>query len=353
MGRIRVIIADDSSLARGLLRNFLESDEGIEVVGEASNGRQAVDMAHALKPDLITMDLEMPVMSGLQAIKEIMCSKAVPILVVSSVADAQNALAAMGCGALEVVRKPDYSPAEAADFVAKVRMLAGVSVITRIRPRLAPPAAMTSATSLPVARVAVPQTARSSVRRVFAMACSTGGPQALAQILPALPADFPCPVLIAQHISDGFAQGMVDWLSGLCKLPVRLAAEGDFLQAGAIHISPSEYHLRITSAHAVRLFECGVQDLFHPSCDVMLDSVAEIFGRQAVGIILTGMSSDGARGIARIREQGGMTLAQDEASSVIYGMNRVAIEAGSVQKILPVEAIAPTMMQLARAEGWQ
>ena len=142
MGRIRVIIADDSSLARGLLRSFLESDEGIEVVGEASNGRQAVDMAHALKPDLITMDLEMPVMSGLQAIKEIMCSKAVPILVVSSVADAQNALAAMGCGALEVVRKPDYSPAEAADFVAKVRMLAGVSVITRIRPRLAPPTAI-------------------------------------------------------------------------------------------------------------------------------------------------------------------------------------------------------------------
>ena len=353
MGRIRVIIADDSSLARGLLRNFLESDEGIEVVGEASNGRQAVDMAHALKPDLITMDLEMPVMSGLQAIEEIMCSKAVPILVVSSVADAQNALAAMGCGALEVVRKPDYSPAEAADFVSKVRMLAGVSVITRMRPRPAPPAGMTGTTSLPVDRIAVPQTTRSRVRRVFAIACSTGGPQALAQILPALPADFPSSVLIAQHISDGFAQGMVDWLSGLCKLPVRLAAEGDFLQAGAIHISPSEYHLRITSAHAVRLFECGVQDLFHPSCDVMLDSVAEIFGRQAVGIILTGMSSDGARGIARIREQGGMTLAQDEASSVIYGMNRVAIEAGSVQKILPVEAIAPTMIQLARAEGWQ
>ena len=353
MGRIRVIIADDSSLARELLRSFLESDEGIEVIGEASNGRQAVDMAHALKPDLITMDLEMPVMSGLQAIKEIMCSKAVPILVVSSVADAQNALAAMGCGALEVVRKPDYSPAEAADFVAKVRMLAGVSVITRMRPRQTPPAAMTSATSLPVARLAVPQTARSSVRRVFAMACSTGGPQALAQILPALPADFPCPVLIAQHISDGFAQGMVDWLSSLCKLPVRLAAEGDFLQPGMIHVSPSEYHLRITSAHAVKLVECGVRDLFHPSCDVMLDSVADVFGRQAVGIILTGMSSDGARGIARIREQGGMTLAQDESSSVIYGMNRVAIEAGSVQKILPVEAIAPTMMQLARAEGWQ
>ena len=353
MGRIRVIIADDSSLARELLRSFLESDEGIEVIGEASNGRQAVDMAHALKPDLITMDLEMPVMSGLQAIEEIMYSKAIPILVVSSVANAQNALAAMGCGALEVVRKPGYSPTEAADFVAKVRMLAGVLVITRMRPRPTPRAVMTGTISLPVASVATPQTPTNRARKIFAIACSTGGPQALTQILPALPAEFPCPVLIAQHISEGFAQGMVDWLSGLCKLPVRLAAEGDFLQAGVIHISPSEYHLRITSAHTVKLVECGERDIFHPCCDVMLDSVADAFGRQAVGIILTGMSSDGVRGIARIREQGGMTLAQDEASSVVYGMNRLAIEAGSVQKILPVEAIAPTMIQLARTEGWR
>jgi two-component system chemotaxis response regulator CheB len=353
MGRIRVLIADDSSLARGLLRDFLEGDEGIEVIGEASNGRQAVDMAHALKPDLITMDLEMPVMTGLQAIEEIMCSKAVPILVVSSVADAQNALAAMGCGALEVVRKPDYSPAEAADFVARVRMLAGVSVITRLRPRPAPtpPVMMPGGAVSPVAAAAAGQAATPGARRVFAIACSTGGPQALAQILPALPADFPCPVLIAQHISDGFAQGMVDWLSSLCRLPVRLAAEGDLLQPGVIHISPSERHLRITPAHGVSLVERGMLDLFHPSCDVMLDSVADIFGRQAVGIILTGMSSDGARGIAQIHAQGGMTLAQDEASSVIYGMNRVAIEAGSVQQILPVEAIAQAMIQLAKAEG--
>ena len=353
MSRVRVVIADDSSFARKLLRSLLETDDGIVVVGEASNGRQAVDMAHALAPDLITMDLEMPVMSGLQAIEEIMRSKGVPILVVSSVANAQNALAAIGCGALEVVKKPDYSPVEAARFAAKVRMLSGVSVITRMRPRPTSPAVIAGTISSPVASVTVPQTLTNSPRKVFAIACSTGGPQALAQILPALPAEFPCPVLIAQHISEGFAQGMVDWLSGLCRLPVRLAAEGDFLQAGVIHISPSEYHLRITSAHTVKLVECGERDIFHPCCDVMLDSVADAFGRQAVGIILTGMSSDGVRGIARIREQGGMTLAQDEASSVVYGMNRLAIEAGSVQKILPVEAIAPTMIQLARTEGWR
>ena len=349
MGKIRVIIADDSSLARGMLRDFLEGDEAIEVVGEACNGRQAVDMARELKPDLITMDLEMPVMTGLQAIEEIMCSKAVPILVVSSVTDAQNALAAVGCGALEVVRKPDYSPAEAGNFVARVKMLAGVSVITRLRPRRVEAQLLVAPT--PPVTTAPGQTVRNGYRHVFAIACSTGGPQALAQILPALPADFPCPVLIAQHISDGFAQGMVDWLSSLCCLPVRLAAEGDFLQAGVICISPSERHLRLTSAHRMALFERTELDVFHPSCDVMLDSVADIFGRQAVGIILTGMSSDGAKGIARIRHKGGVTLAQDEASSVIYGMNRVAIEAGNVQQILPVDAIAAAMTRLAKAEG--
>ena len=352
MGKIRVLIADDSSLARGLLRDFLESDESIEVIGEACNGRQAVDMARELKPDLITMDLEMPVMTGLQAIEEIMCSKAVPILVVSSVAEAQNALAAVGCGALEVVKKPDYSPAEASDFVARVRMLAGVSVITRLRPRSVAAQPIIAPTP-PVTTAPTRQTVNNGYRNVFALACSTGGPQALAQILPALPADFPCPVLIAQHISDGFAQGMVDWLSSLCRLPVRLAAEGDFLQAGVIYISPSEQHVRLTSAHRVALVERTPLDVFHPSCDVMLHSVADLFGCHAVGIILTGMSSDGAKGIAKIRVKGGMTLAQDEASSVIYGMNRVAIEAGNVQKILPIEAIAQAMTKIAKAEGGQ
>ncbi len=384
MGKIRVVIADDSNLARALLRNFLEAEDDIEVVGEASNGRQAVDLARQLKPDLITMDLEMPLLSGLQAIEEIMHSKAVPILVVSSVADAHNALAAVACGALDVLRKPDYSPSEAADFVAKVRMLAGVSVITRLRPRKAPPftgfpsvqdtvgastatgalaatavstemataAASTASTAAtPVAMFSSPArpptTASSRYSRIFAIACSTGGPQALAQILPALPAGFPSPVVIAQHISDGFANGMVDWLSSLCKLPVRLAVEGDLLQAGVIYISPSERHFSITPARRVALLERRALDLYHPSCDVLLSSVADIFGRQAIGITLTGMGRDGAKGIARIREKSGMTLAQDEATSVIYGMNRVAIEAGSVHQVLPVESIAAAMMQLA------
>jgi two-component system, chemotaxis family, protein-glutamate methylesterase/glutaminase len=353
MGKIRVVIADDSSMARAMLRDFLEGEEDIEVVGEAANGRQAVELARELKPGIITMDLEMPLMNGLEAIEEIMCSKAVPILVVSSVADAANALDAVGRGALEVVSKPDYSPEKAAEFVAKVRLLAGVSVITRMRPRkalvapalpISPEALESSATGISPSAAGISATV---YPRVFAIASSTGGPQALAQILPALPADFPCPVVIAQHISDGFAGGMAEWLGRLCKLPVRMVAEGDLLQAGVIHISPSERHFSVTPTRRVALIERGLLDIYRPSCDVLLSSVAEVFGHQAIGIILTGMGSDGAKGMARIRERGGMTLGQDEASSVIYGMNRVAIESGAVHQVIGVDAIADEMIRLA------
>lgn len=339
-------------MARGLLRAFLECEADIEIVGEACNGRQAVELTRTLKPNLVIMDLEMPVMSGLDAIDEIMQSKGVPILVVSGVADTHNALVAMERGALEVVNKPDYSPEQAAEFVAKVRMLAGVLVITRMRARKALPplgaqtGQFSSAPTLPI-HPPPPTSGHLPYSRVFAIACSTGGPPALAKILPGLPADFPSPVLIAQHISDGFAGGMAEWLAALCPLPVRLAVDGDYLQAGVVYISPSERHLCVLPNRRLSLIERGALDIYRPSCNTLLNSVAEVFGYQAIGIILTGMGSDGAQGIARIHGKGGMTLGQDEKTSVIYGMNRVAIEAGNVHQVLAIEAIAPAMVQLA------
>jgi len=366
---IRVLIADDSSLARGLLLAFLEGEPDITVVGEARNGREAVEMAQALKPDLVTMDLEMPQMDGLAAIEEIMCSKAVPILVVSGVADAQKAYEAVRRGALEVVSKPDYTPEQAADFVAKVRLLAGVSVITRMRSRTAMPLPHPIAATPPTVAAPAPwatlkplpafahplmppasqppaDPAPDRYVRVFAIASSTGGPQALAQILPALPAGFPAPVLIAQHIAEGFAAGMADWLGTLCALPVRLASEGELVQPATIYIAPSEKHLAVSAGRRLTLLERRSGDIYRPSCDALLDSVAEVWGRQAIGIILTGMGSDGAKGMARIRGKGGLTLAQDEKTSVIYGMNRVAVDSGAVERVLPVEAIAGEMRRL-------
>ncbi len=363
MGRIRVVIADDSRLARDLLRAIFEAEPGMEVVGEASNGREAVALVQQLRPHLVTMDLEMPLMDGVAAVEEIMCTRAVPILVVSSVADAPRALDAVAHGALEIVPKPDTTPEAAAHLLARARLLAGVSVITRLRVRSsavpsplaeAAPGVLTAApTPAPVLTHAlVPGCVGGALlpgTRVFAVAASTGGPQALAQILPALPPDFACPVLVAQHISDGFAQGMAQWLASLCPLPVRLACDGEALRPGHIYIAPSEHHLAVTAQHQLQWRPRLPQDLYRPSCDVLLSSVAAVFRAQAVGIVLSGMGHDGACGLAAIRAAGGCTLAQDEASSLIFGMNRVAIERAAVQQVLPVGEMAAAMRQLAAA----
>lgn len=351
MDRIRVVIADDSALARGLLRSILESEEGIEIVAEASNGRQAVERVRELKPDLLTIDLDMPVMGGLEAIEEIMATRAVPILVVSGVADAQHALEAVRRGALDTVAKPEYSPEAAAEFVAKVRMLAKVPVITHLRARKPAAGAAAPEAAAPVkAETAVP--AAPAFRHVVAIASSTGGPQALAQFLSQLPAGFPCPVLISQHISDGFAAGMADWLATLCKLPVRLAGDGEPILPGTVYISPSEQSLAVAPSRRLTLLPRGAADIYHPSCDALLESVGAVFGNKAIGIILTGMGHDGAAGLAAIRAAGGTTLAQDEATSVIFGMNRIAIERGAASSVLPLEEIAAAVLRLTAQDSF-
>ncbi|MFH2122706.1 MAG: chemotaxis-specific protein-glutamate methyltransferase CheB [Pseudomonadota bacterium] len=351
MGKIRVVLVDDSSLMRGLLRSFLEDDADIEIVGEAGNGREAVKLARELQPNLMTMDLEMPVMSGMQAIEEIMTTRAVPILVVSSVADAHNAYEAVARGALEVIAKPEYDAGAASGFVAKVKMLAGVSVITHLRSSLKSKDSVCALPSPSVhpATLDDHENVAREYSRIFAIASSIGGPQALALVLAQLPADFPCPILVSQHISAGFAGGMADWLASLCKLHVRLAQEGDLILPGMVYVSPSEADLVVTPSRRIALQEQLSGAVYHPSCNALLNAVAEVYGCGSVGIILTGMGSDGAQGIVNIRRAGGTTLAQDEASSVIFGMNKAAIDSGSVQKVLPVDAIAREMIGIASA----
>lgn len=339
---IRVLIADDSSLARGLLRAILEDQADIEVVGEARHGQEAVEMTQELRPDIVTMDLNMPVMDGMRAISTIMHQKAVPILVVSNESDAEKAYEALQLGALEVIPKPDYTPEQAADFVEKIRLLAGVPVITHLRRRLVAEPAATF--EKPV--LAMPATLLRSYRRVVAIASSTGGPQALAVLLPKFPSDFPAPILIAQHISDGFAEGMAQWLNSLCPLPVKVAQEGELLQPGQIYVSPSEQHLTLTSAHRLALIPRSAGDIYRPSCDQLLSSVARHCGADAIGMILTGMGRDGAAGMLAIRDAGGITLAQDEDSSVIYGMNQEAVNIGGILKLLPLDQLAAEIVDI-------
>lgn len=349
---IRVLLVDDSPMVREMLREILEQYPDIQVVGEASNGQEAIEKARLLKPNLITMDLEMPVMSGMEAITVIMGAKAVPILVVSGMADAQKAYEAVRRGALDVVGKPRIGDPSVKEFVTKVRMLAKVPVITHIRPIYETPAAGPSPRKAPpLPPMQCTDSTITSNGPVFAIASSTGGPQTLAQILASLPADFPSPVLIAQHISDGFASGMADWLSGLCKLTVRLARQGEQVCPGNVFIAPPEYRCIVNSSRRILLLERADDDIYHPSCDHLLESVAAVYRANAVGIILTGMGRDGAQGMASIHRNGGITIGQNSETSMIYGMNRCAIEAGSVQKVLPEAAIAAEMIRLALGQA--
>tara|TARA_R110000824_G_scaffold400686_1_gene608945 strand:+ start:121724 stop:122791 length:1068 start_codon:yes stop_codon:yes gene_type:complete len=339
---IRVVIADDSQVARDVLRDILSRDGDIDIVGEATNGREAVELAKRLVPQLITMDLNMPVMDGLSAIEEIMYTKGVPILVISDRSDAQTAYHALEVGALEVMPKPSLDEADAERLLERVRLLAGVSVITRLRRRCTVSSPTTSFHSTLMTPLrGVPR----DFKHVIAIACSTGGPQALVRVLRTLPDGFPAPIVIAQHISHGFIGGMAQWLASLCALPVSVGQEGEQLRPGHIYLSPSESDLCVTPRHRFQLQPSPESSLYHPSCDVLLQSVAEVYGGDAIGIILTGMGRDGVNGMRAISQAGGTTFAQDEASSVIYGMNQEAVKAGVIQYELPLDSLPNRLLR--------
>ncbi|MDN7131402.1 chemotaxis-specific protein-glutamate methyltransferase CheB [Halomonas sp. MC140] len=343
MSAIRVVIADDSSVVRDILRALLTRDGDIDVVGEAANGREAVELARRLLPQLITMDLNMPVMDGISAIEEIMHTKGVPILVISDRSDAQTAYRALEVGALEVMAKPTFADQDAEHLLDRVRLLAGVAVITRLRhrsigqPLPARPAAKTPTSAAP-----------SGFQHVVAIACSTGGPQALARLLNRLPATFPAPIVIAQHISHGFIEGMAQWLTSLCAIPVSVGQQGERLMPGCVYLSCSESDLCVTSQHRLALQPSPENALYHPCGDVLLKSVADVYGKGAIGLIMTGMGRDGVNGMRAIHLAGGKTLAQDEASSVIYGMNQEAVNAGVIQHIIALDELPRRLLREVR-----
>jgi two-component system chemotaxis response regulator CheB len=338
MNRIRVLIADDSDLVREMIKAIVESDPEMEVVGEAVDGRDAVLKVAGLRPDVVTMDIEMPVMNGLDAIEQIMAENAVPILVVTTLGDARTAYEAVSRGALDLVVKPDVSREAAHEFVDKLKLLSKVRVVRHLsglRSRKGPPP------------VALPVPAGHASDRVVAIAASTGGPDALSIILSRLPERFPAPIVIAQHIAEGFVSGMVAWLRTTTRLEVKVAAEGELVRPGAAYVCPSEHHMRITSARTICFVERRPRDVYRPSCDLLLSSIAESFGSNAVGVILTGMGNDGVVGMRRIKQAGGRTIAQDESSSVIFGMPKLAIEDGSVDRVLAVDEIGAEMARAA------
>lgn len=339
MGQIKVLVVDDSALARELIIDILSTDSEIKIVGEATNGQEAVKKVQELRPDLITMDIEMPVMDGLEAIGQIMASHAVPILVVTTRGDANTAYTSITRGALDLVEKPDISLENAKEFINKVKLLSKVKVITHLGGRR----------KIKEEKIKGGGGAKYTSPRfdkVVAIAASTGGPKALSALLPQLPKDFPCPIVVAQHMSDGFIPGLVEWLNGISNLSVKEGRENELVIAGTVYISPSEKHMEINERKKITFIERQPKDIYRPSCDVLLSSVARVYGANSLGVILTGMGTDGVQGIKKIKEVGGITIAQDEKSSIIFGMPRAAINSGYIDKILPLHELGSEIIHL-------
>ena len=343
---VRVLVVDDSPLVRDMISHILSSDPGLSIVGQAGDGLEAVAKVAALRPDIVTMDIEMPVLGGLAAIERIMAENPVPILVVTSQTGVGTAFAAVSRGALDVVEKPDIDPANGAALIRKVKMLAGVDAAAlhqagkRPGDRPAPSPAVSPQVFGP--------TAGSRGKRLVAVACSTGGPKALNLILSGLPGDFPAPILVSQHVCLGFAPGLAEWLGTGTALKVGVARSGDLLEPGRVYVNPPEFTMRVTRRETIELGGEAPGQIYHPSCDAMLASVAEAYGPQAVGVILTGMGDDGVAGLKALKAAGGVTLAQDEESSVIFGMNGVAVNQGCVDKVLPLAEIPGQLKSLVR-----
>jgi two-component system, chemotaxis family, protein-glutamate methylesterase/glutaminase len=338
---IKILVADDSFLVRQVLTDILQQAPDLEVAGWACNGREAVDLTLSLKPQLVIMDLLMPVMDGLSAIEEIMTSAPTPVLVLSAALDdseVSHAFTAIKRGALDVMEKPAVDDSWAleefgARLIEKVRLLSGIRVIRHPKRSLRCPGAAEIATTF------------GAHPRILAIGASTGGPKAVMTLLKSLPAGFPATIFVVQHIADGFAAGFASWLDRECAIPVRLAVDGARYAPGEAVIAPDACHLTVTDGR-IRLIQTPPVNCCRPSIDVFFSSLAQEPCDQVVSVLLTGMGRDGAHGMLQIKERGGTTLVQDESSCAVFGMPREAIRLKAVDQVLAIDCMSAAILKL-------
>lgn len=342
-GNIRVLILDLNSASRNELVRQLEDHPHIKVVGQAAHRRQAMRLLQQLMPDLLILTLDTSSPDNVEVVETIMATSAIPILVMRFCPEKQWDDDYISRGALAVLHHSSDFPLSTDALHRKVELLVGVKVIRHIKGLRHPTEPVMPAARPTMDTVKTPQ----DWPFVLAIACSTGGPQALSKLLQDLPGTFPCPVLIAQHIADGFAKNMVHWLDSVTELKVRLAQEDDRVEAGYVYILPPEQHPIVKSNQRLAAIPRQESDVYHPSCNLLLESVAEVFREKAVGLIMTGMGSDGCRGIELIFRRGGRTLAQDEESSVVFGMNKNAIDRQLIHRTIPLDGLAKVLLSMA------
>jgi two-component system chemotaxis response regulator CheB len=373
---VTVVVVDDSATQRRFIRAAVSVDPTLEVVGEARTGRDAIALVEKLRPTAVLMDLHLPVMNGLEAIERIMATRPTPIVVYSSFvdgADRENGAAALAAGAIDVLAKPGPDDSgrleEYADALRQRLRVAGrVRVITHPRHKLAmnsdaavstrrlgpAGAAATSVTDGPPKQrvssdLPMDRTLQVLAERHFeilAIGASTGGPQALATLLADLPPTTSAAIVVVQHMADGFMEGLVHWLDEVCPLPVVLGASGKRLQPGSVTIAPSGLNL-IVHEHMRVTTQSPPPPQYHvPGIDATFNSVAETFGSMAAGALLTGMGRDGALGLKRMRDRGGLTIGQDESTSAVYGMPAAAKSADAIDLQLPLPEISIALRHL-------
>ena len=349
MVKTRVLVVDDSLTARKHVVEILSGDPELEVAGEAEDGKRAIELCRSLRPDVMTLDMMLPVMSGVAVTEYVMAYCPTPILIVSSSTnrgELYKTYDALAAGAVDVFEKPngkDPNGVWERGLVASVKLVSRIRVITHIRGRLA------SAGRTFVSQ-ANPVPCNGSARKsVIAIGGSTGGPAAIVEILRGLPASFSIPILLVIHIGEPFSASFADWLDGLSPLRVRYATDGEQLpeigQAGMI-MAPPGFHL-VVQRGKLRLTRDPERNSCRPSVDVLFESLAREVGGQTAACLLTGMGRDGAAGLLALRHAGALTIAQDEATSVVFGMPKEAIEIGAAHRVLALNQIAPALTAAA------
>lgn len=340
---IRVLIVEDSIIFQTVLKSIFKTSPDIEVVGTASDGIEGLALIPQLDPDVICTDFHMPKMDGLEFTKQIMAQYPRPILVISiSVQTEQRhrIFELLEAGAVDIFPKPrstvnQDSPINQLKLINKIKILAGVKVFRKRTPQSSP-----KSESLPnTPRPTFPNSTSTSEIKLVAIGTSTGGPQALQTIFSQLPANFSVPIVCVQHISHGFLDGLIQWLSLTCALPIQIAYSGITPQPGTIYFPPEQKHLELNSQGQFVCADSPPIGGHRPAVDVTFKSVAQVYGRQAIAVLLTGMGKDGAAGMQMIYQAGGLTIAQDRETSVIFGMPKKAIELGGVKHILPLSEI--------------
>jgi two-component system, chemotaxis family, protein-glutamate methylesterase/glutaminase len=356
---VRVLVVDDSALMRKLIPQILATDNSIEVVGTAIDGNFGLKKIEELKPQVVTLDLEMPGLGGLDTLKEIVRRHRVPVIVVSShsTSGASVTLKALSLGAFDFVAKPNDVSSRmqeiARELISKIKAAAqsrGIQIYS------------SADFPTPVAHLKNKGVPPQQPSRIVAIGISTGGPQSLQLMLSQMPGDFPGSIVVVQHMPDGFTDMFARRLDECCALNVKEAQSGDLLLAGRVLICPGNKHLkvkRLPLGDVAILSDDPLVNGHRPSVDVLFKSVAEEFGQRAIGVLMTGMGEDGAQGLGLMKTSGAMTIAQGEQSCVVFGMPKVAIERGFAQRVVELDAMAATLQaqcgrsgaQVARAAG--